>query len=106
MPLDLFKFPVVFRLSSRGGRSVFLDVPAFSLIQKVTQQCFQLPAFSKFSFPEAKFGFPEAKFGFPGATFGFRGATFGFREATLGVREATFGVREANFCFREAKVRS
>ena len=50
-------------------------------VQKVTQQCFQLTGFSKFSFPEAKFGSPEAKFGSPEAKFGFPEAKFGLREA-------------------------
>ena len=60
------------------------------LIQKVTQQCFQLTELSKFGSPEAKFGSPEDKFGLSDAKLGPRGAKFGLRGAKFGLREAKF----------------
>ena len=52
------------------ARSLALDAHVCGPpIQKVTQQCFQLTEFSKFSFPEAKFGLREAKFGLREAKF-------------------------------------
>ena len=66
-------------------------------VKEVTQQCFQLTEFSKFSFAGGKFGLREAKFGLREAKFGLRGANFGLQGAKFGLRSLILASGKLNF---------